>query len=225
MLKSISLEVVGNQRLHCASCEQRVERLLTAMVGVRKVRAEAQNQRIQVLFDTAVLEASAIGERLSEAGYDTRIGNSTSEEIPLSVSNSSSGPRNWFRSLVMIPGAVLPLVPSVTCPACLAAYAGVFSALGLGFLHNERVLAPLIVLFLAVGIFSVAWSTRSHRRLGPLVVTLLGSAAIVLGRLTGHVHILLYGGVALLIAASLWNLWLKRPRRDPLVEIGTRGLG
>jgi len=69
------LEVIGDERLHCEACEQRVERLLRAMQGVRQVRAHAHNQRIEVLFDTAVLEDTAIAARLGEAGYETTVGN------------------------------------------------------------------------------------------------------------------------------------------------------
>ena len=79
MLKSITLEVVGDQRLTCEGCEQRVERLLKTLQGVRQVRAQARNQRIEVLFDTAVLEATAIAERLGQAGYQSRVGSSPSE--------------------------------------------------------------------------------------------------------------------------------------------------
>ncbi len=78
MFESIIFEVIGDQRLGCESCEQRVERLLKALHGVRQVRAQAHNQRIEVLFDTAVLEVTAIAERLGGAGYETRVGSSTS---------------------------------------------------------------------------------------------------------------------------------------------------
>jgi copper chaperone len=74
MLKSITFEVIGDERLHCEGCEQRVDRLLKALQGVRQVRAHAHNQRIEVLFDTAVLEDTAIAARLGEAGYETRVG-------------------------------------------------------------------------------------------------------------------------------------------------------
>lgn len=125
----------------------------------------------------------------------------------------------WVRSIALLPGAAVSLLPSATCPACIAAYAGVASSLGLGFLFNERVLAPLIGLLLTVGLVSVAWSARSHRRTGPLLVTILGSAAVVGGRLVWSVPALLYGGVALLVGASLWNLWLKRPQPEALVQL------
>ena len=73
MFKSITFEVIGEQRLHCESCEQRVERLLKGLPGVGQVRAQSGNQRIEVLFDTAVLEPAAIAERLGQAGYETRV--------------------------------------------------------------------------------------------------------------------------------------------------------
>ena len=79
MVKSAAFEVIGDQRLHCESCERRVERLLKALQGVGKVRAQAHYQRIEVLFDTAVLEATAIADRLNEAGYETRVGNATAD--------------------------------------------------------------------------------------------------------------------------------------------------
>lgn len=79
MFKSITFEVIGDQRLHCESCERRVERLLKALPGVGKVRAQAPDQRIEVLFDAAALEPAAIAEHLGKAGYETRIGSPASD--------------------------------------------------------------------------------------------------------------------------------------------------
>ncbi len=79
MFKSITFEVIGNQQLVCESCERRVERLLKSLEGVSQVRAQSRNQRIEVLFDTAALEPSAITERLGKAGYETRVDSSTSD--------------------------------------------------------------------------------------------------------------------------------------------------
>lgn len=126
---------------------------------------------------------------------------------------------HWLRSLALVPGAVLALLPAVSCPACFAAYIGVMSAAGLGFLVNERVLAPLILLFLTIGVVGVAWSTRSHRKPGPLLLTVLGSVAVVVGRILWSLPVVLYGGIALLVGASLWNLWEKRPISEPLVQL------
>ena len=73
MFKSITFEVVGEQRLHCEACQQRVERLLKGVQGVSKVRAQAQTQRIEVLFDTNALDSAAISRRLAGAGYETTV--------------------------------------------------------------------------------------------------------------------------------------------------------
>ena len=73
MLKTVTFEVIGDQRLACQGCEERVEDVLKTLQGVKQVRAHSRNQRIQVLIDTAVLESSAIVERLSQAGYETRV--------------------------------------------------------------------------------------------------------------------------------------------------------
>jgi hypothetical protein len=127
--------------------------------------------------------------------------------------------RPWVRSLALLPGGIVALLPAAKCPICIAAYAGVLSSLGLGFLHDDRVLTPIIAVLLGVGLLSVVWSTRSHRRPGPLVVTVVGSAAVVAGRLVWSLPAVLYGGVGLLVGASLWNLWLKRPRSEPLVQL------
>ncbi len=77
MFKSVTFEVIGDQQIVCEGCEQRIENLLRTLPGVGKVRAHARKQRIDVLFDTATLDARTIVQRLSEAGYETRVGGPT----------------------------------------------------------------------------------------------------------------------------------------------------
>lgn len=73
MLKSMTLEIIGDQKLVCEGCEQRVERTLKEQQGVQKVRANARTQRVEVLFDAAMLDAPAIAERIGKAGYQAKI--------------------------------------------------------------------------------------------------------------------------------------------------------
>lgn len=73
MFKTVTFEVTGDQRLNCAACEQRVTRLLKTVDGVGQVRAQAETQRIDVLFDARVVDSATIAERLSEAGYATKV--------------------------------------------------------------------------------------------------------------------------------------------------------
>ncbi len=82
MLKSAVFRVIGDQRLHCVSCEQRVVRVLKTLKGIEQVRADASSQCIEVLFDSAELREPAIAERLGQIGYTT--------EAALQPSNSAA---------------------------------------------------------------------------------------------------------------------------------------
>ena len=73
MFKSITFEVVGDPQLVCEGCEERVEHALKSLEGVGRVRANARNQRIEVLFDEAKLDAETIAERIGKAGYQSRV--------------------------------------------------------------------------------------------------------------------------------------------------------
>ena len=73
MLKSITLEVVGDDRLNCEGCEERVEQALKKVPGVSQVRAKSSNQRVQVMFDSKVMDANGIAARIATVGYQTRV--------------------------------------------------------------------------------------------------------------------------------------------------------
>ena len=110
------------------------------------------------------------------------------------------------------PAAIFALLPSAACPACLGAYGALLSAAGLGFLANKRVLIPATVALIAIGLSSLAWSARRHRRIAPLFLAGAGSAAILIGQQGAfghHRHILTWAGASLFLAASVWNLTLK----------------
>lgn len=73
MFKTITFEVVGDQKLACAGCEQRVEKALKTLPGVGQVLASARNQRVEVLFDAAKVDTAAIAERISKTGYQSKV--------------------------------------------------------------------------------------------------------------------------------------------------------
>jgi len=120
---------------------------------------------------------------------------------------------------VALPSILAAVLPKATCPICVAAYAGAVSTLGLGFLLTDRVLNPIIFGSLAVSVGSVAWNARQRRRSGPLLLALAGAAGVVLGRMVWSRPVVVYGGVALLLGASVWTLWLSRPAPASLVQI------
>src|SRR5437867_2165363 len=135
--------------------------------------------------------------------------------MPDSRSNRSGGSkgtagmkRKAFQILTSLPGVLFPLLPKGACPLCLGAYGGLLSAVGLGFLATDRVLAPLIIAALGMAVGGVALTTLGHRKLGPLTTSLVGAGAVATGRFLWNVPLVLYGGLTLLFLASLWNLWL-----------------
>ena len=134
------------------------------------------------------------------------------------------GRPGWYQTIIAIPAAVLPLLPSFSCPVCVAAYAGLLSSLGLGFILTDRVQRPLIVAFLIVSVAGGGWAARQYKRAGPFVLVVLGSGAIVAARLIWSVTPALYVGVVCLVAGTVWNLILKRPPRKfvPLGVEATR---
>lgn len=77
MLKSMTFEVIGDQKIHCEGCENRVMRLLKGVQGVVRVRAQSFNQHVDVQFDPDVLDEAGIAARLMQAGYETRIASPT----------------------------------------------------------------------------------------------------------------------------------------------------
>ena len=131
---------------------------------------------------------------------------------PASPLQAERGRPHWLRILAAVPTAILPVLPSATCPLCLAAYAGVFSLFGLGFLFNDRVQRPLIPVFLAITIVSMFWTARHHRKPGPILAALLGSVVIIAGRIVWMLPWAVYPGVVCVFVAAIWNLLLKRPR-------------
>lgn len=73
MFKSITFEVVGDHKIVCEGCEERIEGALKRLPGVDNVRARARNQRIEVLFDGERLDADLIAARVDEVGYKTKV--------------------------------------------------------------------------------------------------------------------------------------------------------
>lgn len=95
---------------------------------------------------------------------------------------------------------------------CLGVTAAVslLSAVGLGFLANDRVLIPLLIGFLALAIAGLALDWRHHHHPSALV---LGSAAgigLFLSAVVAQAKPAAYASIAVLVAASFLNLRLRR---------------
>ena len=122
----------------------------------------------------------------------------------------------WKRSLAVMPGIGVSLLPKLMCPLCWPAYAGIVSALGLGFLISTQYLLPLTVTFLAITAAALGFRASQRHGYGPLSLGLIAAATILTGKFYFDVAQAAYVGVALLIAASVWNSWPRRAVYQPV---------
>ena len=118
------------------------------------------------------------------------------------------------RSLPALPAIGLALLPKLTCAACWPAYAGLLSALGIGFFDYTPYLLPLTALFLVLTLGALGYRARDRRGFAPLALGVLAATIVLIGKFHLDSDVALYAGVALLVGASLWNAWPKPARRS-----------
>ena len=98
-------------------------------------------------------------------------------------------------------------LPALTCAACWPLYAGLLSALGLGFIDYTPFLLPLTASMLVVATVPLAWKVRQRWGYGPLLFGVVGAALILVGKFRMDEQPVYYAGIAVPLAASIWNLW------------------
>lgn len=112
-------------------------------------------------------------------------------------------PKSALGSLVGTAGAGFTALCCLGAPAAL----GMVSALGLGFLINDLVLLPLLVLLLFVTLWGLRRVRRRHRRPGPEIVGYVSAGTLVAGVAFGW-SLLGYAAILGLLLASMWNVVL-----------------
>lgn len=113
----------------------------------------------------------------------------------------------WQSSLATVPAIAFAFFPKLACPACWPAYAGLLSSAGLGFLLDTAYLFPLTAVFLILALAALAFRARTRRGYGPFTTGLAAAIVILTGKFAFDSNMAMYGGIGLLIAASVWNTW------------------
>lgn len=72
MIKVQTFAVVGEEKLHCASCEARVGTALKRIPGVRAVAASHKTQKVEVTFVPEEASEEVIQNRLEALGYTVK---------------------------------------------------------------------------------------------------------------------------------------------------------
>ena len=121
----------------------------------------------------------------------------------------------WKRTLTVLPGVGVSLLPKLACPMCWPAYAGLLSSVGLGFLISAEYLLPVTAAFLLVAVAALGFRARTRRGYRPMLLGMVAAAAVLYGKFFLDSDAAMYGGVALLVAASVWNSWARRSASCP----------
>lgn len=113
----------------------------------------------------------------------------------------------WRGSFAALPAIGAAALPKLTCPACWPAYSGLLSSMGLSFVNYTAYLLPLTALFLLASLFALSWRAPSRRGYRPLLLGIAASLLILVGKFAFDSDAAMFAGMAVLIAASLWNAW------------------
>jgi len=111
-----------------------------------------------------------------------------------------------------VPGVIVAFVPKAVCPICSPAYTAVLSSLGLPFLATATYLFPITTLLLSLAVGSLYFRAARRRGRGPFWLGVVAATALLSGKFWIDSVATMHAGVALLIAASVWN---AIPKRSP----------
>ena len=129
----------------------------------------------------------------------------------------------WKRLASLLPSVGVSLLPKLACPLCWPAYAGLLTALGLGFLVSERYLFGVTAIFLLASVAALAYRYRERRGLLPAALGLAGAAMVLVGKFKFESMPAMYTGLLVLIASSIWNSWPQPLIKDRLVQFSVKG--
>jgi Cu+-exporting ATPase len=69
-VEQVSLKV-GDNAIHCAGCESRIELILKKQPGVLSVKADHKTQKVQVELNPEQTSEQLIRDKLAAIGYET----------------------------------------------------------------------------------------------------------------------------------------------------------
>ena len=99
---------------------------------------------------------------------------------------------------------------SAACCLGLPAVLSIIAAVGLGFIINDAILLPLMIVFLGVALVGLFFGYRIHRRPWPLALATVSAVATYFFIFVRTVSLVAYLAIAGLIVASVLNVMLRR---------------
>jgi lipopolysaccharide export LptBFGC system permease protein LptF len=97
------------------------------------------------------------------------------------------------------------------------AYAGLLGSMGLAFLLQTAYLLPITVIALVVVVAALGFRATRRRGYGPFVLGVFAASLLLVGKFVLEIDLGTYGGIGLLIVASVWNSWpIKSVKSEPV---------
>lgn len=109
------------------------------------------------------------------------------------------------RSLLSLPAIGAAALPALSCPACWGAYTALLGSVGVGFINYTPYLYPILLVALAISLFGLFHNARNRHGYLPFSLGLAASAPLIIGKFHYPSDLISTAGIALLIAASIWN--------------------
>jgi len=72
MAQTVNFTVTGEQKIHCAGCEERITNALRRLPGIEDIQASHLNQRVVVAFDPARVSPDKVKAKLLQLGYEVQ---------------------------------------------------------------------------------------------------------------------------------------------------------
>jgi hypothetical protein len=113
-----------------------------------------------------------------------------------------------------LPSIGVSMLPKLACPACWPAYAGLLTSIGLGFLISAVYLLPLTAAFLLLALGAMLFRAQARRGYGPFLLGVAAASGVLISKFVWESSPAIYGAVALLVIASLWNTWPLRGKPE-----------
>jgi len=106
-------------------------------------------------------------------------------------------------------GAVGSVVATLCCLG-FGPLLAFLSAIGAGFLINDRILAPLLLLALIAGGIGLFYSGKRHGSKIPLRIHIVAGITIVFFTFVKYIQPLVWVGIVFMLAAPACDIYMKR---------------
>lgn len=116
----------------------------------------------------------------------------------------------WQSFRAAAPGLGAAVLVAAKCPACWLAYAGLLTMPGVAWLLEETSLMPLTLGVLGIALASLAYRASVRWGYWPLALGGFAASLVLIEKFVFSSSVLLGLGIALLVAASLWNAWPRQ---------------